>query len=148
MSKLYELYQAAGNEAFSREVAKIAPYFATIEPYFKELRPGFAEVLVQNRTEVHNHLGTVHAIAMCNGAEAAAGLMTEVSIPKDFRWIPIGISARYLAKATTDISVIADGSEIVWTEAGDKDIPVTIRDQAGTEVCMATITVKISPANN
>ncbi|WP_163338442.1 hotdog fold domain-containing protein [Desulfopila sp. IMCC35008] len=144
MSKLYKLFQTAGNEVFSQEVSKIAPYFSTIEPFFKELRPGHAEVTVKNRKEIHNHLGTVHAIAMCNGAEAAAGLMTEASIPAGFRWIPIGMSVKYLAKATTDITVIADGSNINWGEAGDKDIPVSIRDQAGTDVCSATITVKIS----
>lgn len=144
MSKLYELYQTAGNEAFSKEVSKIAPYFSTIDPFFEELRPGHAEVTVKNRKEIHNHLGTVHAIAMCNGAEAAAGLMTEASIPKGFRWIPIGMSVKYLAKATTDITVIADGSSINWEKTGDKHIPVSIKDQKGTVVCSATITVKVS----
>lgn len=144
MSKLYKLYQTAGNEVFSKEISKIAPYFSTIDPLFNELRPGYAEVTVANRKEIHNHLGTVHAIAMCNGAEAAAGLMTEASIPQGFRWIPIGMTVKYLAKATTDITVIADGSEINWEKAGDKDIPVSIKDQEGTEVCCATITVKIS----
>jgi acyl-coenzyme A thioesterase PaaI-like protein len=144
MSKLYQLYQTAGNEVFSKEVAKIAPYFATIAPYFNELRPGYAEVTVKNRKEIHNHLGTIHAIAMCNGAEAAAGLMTEVSIKKGFRWIPVGMSVKYLAKATTDITVIADGTNITWEVAGDKDIPVSIKDQEGTEVCSAIITVKVS----
>lgn len=145
MSKLYELYQAVGNEAFSREISKIAPYFATIDPMFVALRPGYAEVTMPNTPKVHNHLGTVHAIAMCNAAEIAAGLMAEVSIPHDCRWIPTGMNVRYLARATTDLRAIASGSAIDWSSSGDKDIPVSITDASGVEVCTAEITVRVSP---
>jgi acyl-coenzyme A thioesterase PaaI-like protein len=144
MSKLYTLYQAVGNEVFSREISKIAPYFATIEPSFVELKPGYAEVTMPNTPKVHNHLGTVHAIAMCNAAEIAAGLMTEVSIPTTLRWIPTGMNVKYLTKATTDLRAIADGSGIDWTVPGDKDVPVSITDSAGIEVCTAFITMNVS----
>lgn len=144
MSKLYELYQAVGNEAFSREISKIAPYFSTIDPMFVELRPGYAEVTMPNTPKVHNHLGTVHAIAMCNAAEVAAGLMAEVSIPKGCRWIPTGMNVRYIARATTDLRAVANGEAIDWTTIGDKDIPVSITDTEGIEVCAAEITVRVS----
>jgi len=144
MSKLHELYKAVGNEAFSREITKIAPYFATIEPRFVELRPGYAEVTMPNTPSVHNHVGSVHAIAMCNAAEVAAGLMTEVSIPTSYRWIPVGMNVRYLARATTDLKAIADGSGINWELPGYKDVPVSITDSKGVEVCRAEITMKVS----
>lgn len=144
MSKLYALYQAVGNSAFSREITKIAPYFATIDPQFVELRPGYAEVTMPNTPKVHNHLGTVHAIAMCNAAEIAAGLMTEVSIPADCRWIPTGMQVRYLARATTDLRAVADGAAIDWNELGDKSVPVSITDANGLEVCAAEIIVRVS----
>ena len=144
MSKLYELYKAVGNEAFSHEITKIAPYFGTIDPMFVALRPGYAEVTMPNTPEVHNHIGSVHAIAMCNAAEVAAGLMTEVSIPKTCRWIPVGMSVKYLARASTDLRAIADGSGIDWEIPGDKDVPVSITDTEGVEVCCAEITMKVS----
>ena len=144
MSQLYDLYKAVGKEAFSREVMKFAPYFATIDLRFLELRPNLAEVFVENRPEVRNHIGTVHAIAMCNAAEAAAAIMCDVSIPETSRWIPIGINARYLAKATTDITAVATGDTIDWEEHGNKDIPVSIRNTAGEEVCSVVISVYIS----
>lgn len=144
MSALYELYQAVGNAAFSREVSKIAPYFATIEPMFVDLKPGYAEVTMPNTPKVHNHIGTVHAIAMCNAAEIAAGLMTEVSIPKSCRWLHTGMNVKYLTKATTDLRAIADGSQIDWLTPGDKDVPVRITDTSGLEVCIAAITVRVS----
>lgn len=145
MSQLYELYKHAGNAAFTQKICEIAPYFSTIDPLFVDLRPGYSEVTMPNQKKVHNHLGTVHAIAMCNLAEIAAGLMTDVSIPPSWRWIPIGMSVKYLAKAKTELRGIADGQSIDWTTEGDKDVPVTITDTNGTKVCIASITVKISP---
>ena len=93
---------------------------------------------------VHNHLGTVHAIAMCNLAEIAAGIMTDVSIPENYRWIPVGMKANYLEKAQTDLIGIADASEIEWEIEGFKDVPVSILDENNTLVCSVLITVKIS----
>jgi acyl-coenzyme A thioesterase PaaI-like protein len=143
MSQLYDFYKAAGNEAFSRQLTKTVPYFSTIEPMFVDLRPGYAEVTMPNTPKVHNHLGTVHAIAMCNLAEIAAGLMTDVSIPESCRWIPIGMTVKYLAKATTDLRAVADGDGIDWLP-GDIEVPVRITDTTGLEVCAALITVKVS----
>ncbi len=144
MSQLYDLYKQTGNAAFSKKICEIVPYFETIEPQFVVLQPGYAEVTMPNTPRVHNHLGTVHAIAMCNLAEIAAGLMTDVSIAETCRWIPIGMNVRYIAKAQTDLRGIADGRGIDWTNPGDKDIPVSITDKNGLEVCSATITVKVS----
>lgn len=144
MSKLYELYQAVGNELFSKEISKIAPYFATIDPMFIDLKPDYAEITMPNTSKVHNHLGTVHAIAMCNAAEIVAGLMTEVSIPKNCRWIPTGMNVKYLAKATTDLRAVAKGDDIDWETPGEKDVPVTITDTNGLEVCAAAITMLVS----
>jgi hypothetical protein len=53
----------------------------------------------QAAARVQNHIGTVHAIALCNLAELCAGLVTDVSIPRDMRWIPQDMTVRYLRKA-------------------------------------------------
>lgn len=58
-----------GKLAFSRAISWKAPYFASISPRFEELRPGYARVSMRKRRAVANHIGTVHAIAMCNLAE-------------------------------------------------------------------------------
>jgi acyl-coenzyme A thioesterase PaaI-like protein len=144
MSQLNDLYKAVGNELFSQKICEIVPYFATIDPQFVDLRPGYSEVIMQNTHKVHNHLGTVHAIAMCNLAEITAGLMTDVSISDTCRWIPVGMRVRYLAKAKTSLRGIADGSEIDWSTTGEIEIPVSITDTDGIEVCAVIITVKVS----
>jgi uncharacterized protein (TIGR00369 family) len=145
LSKLYALYQQLDKESFSKIVCEIAPYFATIDPLFIELRPGFSEVTMPNTRKVHNHIGTVHAIAMCNLAEIAAGLLTDVSIPEEWRWIPIGMHVRYLAKAKTDLRAISKAEHVDWLTPGEKEVPVSITDSEGTVVCEVTISVKINP---
>ena len=143
MNQTLSMYQQMGNEAFSKAVANFAPYFATIEPMFTELRPGYAEVTFANRRAVHNHIGTVHAIALCNAAELAAGTMTTVSIPEGRQWIPVGMSVQYLAKAKTDMRVVANGESLAWDQVGNLEVPVDAYDTEGKHVFTARITMNL-----
>ena len=143
MSEILKLYKSAGNKEFTKMVTDFAPYFSTINPMFEDLKPGYAEVKIPNTKNVHNHLGTVHAIAMCNAAELAAGIMTDASIPEDHRWIPVGMSVKYLAKAKTDLKTIAAGDGIDWSATGEIKVPVSIYDTNETEVFSALITMNI-----
>lgn len=58
-----------GKWLFSKVICWKAPYFSTIAPRFEELRPGYARVSMKKCRAVHNHIGTVHAIAAGNLAE-------------------------------------------------------------------------------
>ena len=85
-----------GNSAFgrwltSKAVCFVAPYFSTIKPLFTIMKPGHVEITMKKRRAVHNHINTVHAIAMCNAAELVGGVCLDVSLSADFKWIPIGI---------------------------------------------------------
>jgi len=115
-----------GSRIFSVLFAQKAPYFATIRPRFVDIRPNHAELVIPKRRRVHNHLGTVHAIALCNGLEAAMGALAEASIPADKRWIPKGMEVSYTAKATSDITCIAETDPGQWA-SDDPDLPVRVR---------------------
>ena len=143
MSQTLSMYQSVGPSAFSNMACQMAPYFGTINPEISVLAPGRSEVKVPFRKEITNHLASVHAIALCNAAELAGGMMTEVSIPSGARWIPKGMSVEYLAKAKTSIHAIADGSDIDWQTSGDKIVPVEIFDEAGVKVFTARITMNV-----
>jgi len=143
MSQALAFFNAAGTEAFSKMVCQMAPYFSTITPSFVDLKPGRAEITVPFRKEITNHLGTVHAIAMCNAAELVAGTMTDVSIPTGARWIPKGMTVEYLAKAKTDLRAVADGATVDWQQEGDIVVPVEVFDTAGTKVFSARITMNV-----
>ncbi len=124
-----------GARLFSFAFTRKAPYFASIRPRFVDIRPDYAELVIPDRRRVHNHLGTVHAIALCNGLEAAMGALAEASIPPDKRWIPKGMEVAYTAKAAGDIRCIAETDREQWLSA-DPDLPVRVRgvDRDGTIV--------------
>ncbi len=143
MSQFLEMYKNVGAEQFSKLVTQVAPYFSTIDPEFVELRPGYAEVLLRNQKKVHNHIGSVHAIAMCNAAELVGGTMTDASIPKGARWIPQAMSVKYLAKAKTDLKVVADGEGIDFSQPGEIVVPVAAYDNEGTKCFTADITMNV-----
>ena len=120
-----------GSRLFSIAFARKAPYFATIRPRFTVIRANRAELVIPKRCRVHNHLGTVHAIALCNGLEAAMGALAEATIPADKRWIPKGMTVAYTAKATSDITCIAETDAAQWASDAlpdtGGDLPVRVR---------------------
>ncbi|BBY44016.1 hotdog fold domain-containing protein [Mycolicibacterium celeriflavum] len=137
-----------GSRVFSAAVIARVPYFASIVPHVVRMEPGYAEVTVPKWFFVHNHLHTVHAIASCNAAEMAMGMLMEATVPASHRWIPKAMHVEYLDKATTslraqarlappDFSSITDGTDVV--------VPVSVVDRAGTEVVHADITCWVTP---
>lgn len=135
-----------GKWAFSRLLCLKAPYFGSIRPRFEALRPQYCEVRMRKRRAVLNHIGTVHAVAMCNMAELAGGTMTEVTIPPTHRWIPKGMTVKYLKMAKTDLVVIATPqSQIDWSVPGEFKVSVVVRDQHAEPVIEALITMWVAP---
>lgn len=142
--------QPGGTRLFSAAAMMRVPYFASIAPHVVRMEPGYAEVRVPKWFFVYNHLHTVHAIASCNAAEIAMGMLMEATVPTSHRWIPKAMTVAYLAKATTslraqarldppDFTAITEGVEIV--------VPVSVVDKSGTEVVHADITCWVTPAH-
>ena len=152
MSQLESLWNATnrvpvvGKKIFSLAFSQKAPYFGTIRPTVTELRPNHAEVRIRDRRRVHNHIGTVHAIALCNGLEMAMGALAEVTIPSEKRWIPKGMEVAYTAKASGDITCIAETDQEQWDTA-DGDLPVRVRGirEDGTVVVEGVIRLWVTP---
>ena len=135
-----------GKWLFSRLICFKAPYFSSVRPTFVALRPGYCEVTISKRRAVTNHLGTVHAIAMCNMAELAAGIMSEASVPGSHRWIPKGMTVEYLKKAGTDLRAVAAVAPLPgFGAAFEMPVPVTVTDSGGVVVCSAVIRMWVSP---
>jgi acyl-coenzyme A thioesterase PaaI-like protein len=137
-----------GSQLFSVAAMARVPYFASVLPHVRRMEPGIAEVDVPKWFFVHNHLHTVHAIASCNAAEIAMGMLMEATVPTTHRWIPKAMNVQYLAKATTslratarldppDFDAIREGTEIT--------VPVSIVDRSGAEVVHADITTWVTP---
>jgi acyl-coenzyme A thioesterase PaaI-like protein len=139
-----------GSRLFSAAAMLRVPYFASIVPHVVRMEPGYAEVTVPKWFFIYNHLHTVHAIASCNAAEIAMGMLMEATVPTSHRWIPKSMNVAYLEKATTalraqarlepvpDFVAVTDGVDVV--------VPVSLVDKSGTEVVHADITCWVTPA--
>ncbi|ASR04594.1 MULTISPECIES: hotdog fold domain-containing protein [Gordonia] len=140
---------ALGNVLFSLGLVAKAPYFGTVFPLVQEMEPGYARVTAPNWFGVHNHIGTFHAIAACNLAEAAMGVLMEATTPTSHRWIPKAMETRYLAKATTRLTAEARLAEPIdlatITEGTDVTVSVSIVDTKGVEVVHCDITTWVTP---
>lgn len=135
-----------GKWLFSRALCLKAPFFGTIRPLFAALRPEFCEVRFAKRRRVLNHLGTVHAIAMCNAAELAAGTMTDVTVPASHRWIPKGMKVEYIKPAKSDlIAVATPEGPMPLDQAGPYVVNVVLTDRDAAPVFKAQITMWVSP---
>jgi acyl-coenzyme A thioesterase PaaI-like protein len=140
-----------GKRVFSFLFGQKAPYFASIRPRFVSIEPHRVELLIPKRRRVHNHLKTVHAIALCNGLEAAMGALAEATIPADKRWIPKGMEVAYTAKATSDITCVAETDPEQWTSDAlpdsGADLPVRVRGfrDDGTVVIEGVIRLWVTP---
>jgi acyl-coenzyme A thioesterase PaaI-like protein len=150
MPRVLDLWNATsplplGRRIFSALFARKAPYFASVHPRFTELRPHHAELVIRKRRSVQNHIGTVHAIALCNGLEAAMGALAEVTIPAHKRWIPKGMEVSYTAKADSDITCIAETDPEQWT-GDDPEVDVRVRGvrRDGTVVIAGTIRLHVT----
>jgi hypothetical protein len=91
----------------------------------------------------------VHAIASCNAAEIAMGMLMEATVPTSHRWIPKAMSVQYLATATTSLCATAridipDFDAI--TEGTDLVVPVSVTDRRGVAVVHADITTWVTLA--
>jgi hypothetical protein len=148
--KVLDLYERAtkvpvvGRGAFSLAFALKAPYFLTIAPTLVELRPNHAEVRVRKWWGVHNHIGTVHVIAVANGLEMAMGALAEATIPPHLRWIPKGMQLEYLAMSDSTLLATADTDPSDWEQPGEIDVRVRATRQDGTVVVLGSIRLHVS----
>ena len=136
-----------GRWLFAKLVCWKAPYFASIAPRIEVLEPGRGVASIAHRRRVTNHLGTVHAIALCNLAEFIGGLTCDVSLPPSMRWIPKGMDVRYLKKAVGRMRATATPAFAPHDAAEGYELPfeVVIEDPQGDAVLRAVIAMWISP---
>ncbi|WP_370944405.1 hotdog fold domain-containing protein [Amycolatopsis sp. cg5] len=151
MTSTYALWtrlaaKPGGKQLFSAAMCLRVPYFRTIVPSVKEIKPGRCEVTSPKWWGVYNHIGTYHAIAACNLAEIAMGMLAEATLPPTHRWLPKGMTVNYVAKAETSLRAVAELPSIpdFGDEGFELPVPVTITDTAGKPVVTATITIWVT----
>ena len=142
---LFERFTAIplGSVLFSRALTFRAPYFSTIHPHITDLRPGYCRVGIKDRRSIRNHIGSIHAGALCTLSELTGGLAVEATLKSNLRWIPREMTVQYVKRARGNLvgECFIDPSVLV---PGDVEVPLEIQDEEGDTVLKAVIVFYLS----
>lgn len=134
-----------GKALFSRLLGRMAPYSGSITASVVGLAPGRAEVHMQDRPRLRNHLQSLHAVALVNLAEIAGNVALAYSLPDDARFIVSGLEIEYLKKARGTIVAIGECPIPRTSARATYDVTVSLRDQSGDEVATAVLHSLVGP---
>ena len=134
-----------GRALFTRAFQLAAPYSGTIPVRVTDLAPGRATADMRDTRAVRNHIGTVHAIALCNLAETVMGLVAEATIPKTHRWIPKAMQVEYRARARGTLSAEARlATDGALPDGGALAVAIDVHDRGGVLVFRANIDIWVT----
>jgi acyl-coenzyme A thioesterase PaaI-like protein len=135
-----------GMHLFTTAVRAVAPYFLTVPAVTETLEPGRATVRMRHALWVRNHLGTVHAIALCNLAEVSMGLVAEATVPTSHAWIPKGMTVEYKAIARGTMHAVATlDLPVDLSTAQEVPVAITVKDDKDATVFTAEIRIWVRP---
>lgn len=134
-----------GRWLFSRLLGFLNPYSGAVGARVEALEPGYARLTLRERRAIHNHLNSIHAIALANVAEMASGLAVLAALPPAARGIPTAIAIDYRKKARGTLTAECRCELPDVTVDDTHRFTSTVRDAAGDEVARATVTWKLGP---
>ena len=135
-----------GRLIFSFLLGWVVPYSGSIGARVTRFAPGACELQLPDRRRVHNHLNSIHAIALINLAELASGLAMLSGLPPTARGIVTHIEMDYEKKARGLLTVrsTARTPGII-----DKDMEHTVEaeifDLSGDRVAIGRIIWRLGP---
>ncbi len=134
-----------GKAVFSRLIGRAAPYSGSIHASVSVLRAGYAEVHMQDRRSIRNHLDCIHAIALANLGELAGNIALAYSLPDNARFIVSGMEIDYLKKARGTITAVGEPPIPRASTRAQIDVPVTLRDASGEDVAKVILHSLVGP---
>ena len=135
-----------GPRIFSVVFGWKVPYSGSIRPRIQVLEPGHAVVQLRDRRGVRQHLGSVHAVALCNLGEMTSGLAMIAALPPSVRGIVTRIEVEYLKKARGLLTATSSARPPdSVTESIDHPVQAEIADEAGDIVSRVTVHWRLGP---
>lgn len=131
---------------FSRLLGLTVPYSGSIRPRVRVLEPGRAVVEMRDRRRLRQHLGSVHAVALCNLGELASGLSMLAGLSGDVRGIVTRLEVEYLKKARGRLTATSDARPPERVEEPvDYPVRADIEDESGEVVARVTVHWRLAP---
>jgi acyl-coenzyme A thioesterase PaaI-like protein len=140
------LSQVPGGKAvFSKAIGRAAPYTGNIDARVRQLQLGFAQVTMNDRRPLRNHLKCLHAVALVNLVELTGNLALAYSLPDDGRFIVSGLSVEYLKKARGTITAESIAPIVETAEKKAYLVEVVLRDADDDIVVRGTLNTLVGP---
>ena len=134
-----------GKHLFSRLIGVAAPYSGSVGAVFEDLAPGHARVTLRDRRAVRNHLHSIHAVALVNLGELAAGGAMTYSLPDDARFIVTGLTIDYLKKARGTITAVCNCEIPLSNEQREYELPVALLNESNVAVARLVLRALVGP---
>ena len=134
-----------GKYLFSKLLGLINPYTGSMNARFIELAPGYAKVQLREHRAIHNHLNSIHAVALINLAEVTSGLSLLMGLPRDMRGIPVHLSIDYHKKSRGLITCECRCTPPATSQRQEFDLTCTLKNEAGQLVADARAKWIIGP---
>jgi acyl-coenzyme A thioesterase PaaI-like protein len=97
-----------GRTIFSKMIGETAPYSGTLGAQVEKLERGHAELSLEPRRRLKNHLNSIHAVALMNLGEMCSGTCLMYSMPDDMRGIVAKMDMEYIKKARGRLLAVCD----------------------------------------
>lgn len=136
-----------GKWIFAKLIGLTVPYAASLSARVTRLEPGIANVLLNDRRAVRNHLKSIHAAALAHLAELAANLALMSLQPEQGRWIVTGMDVVFKKKARGPITAAVSIGDVDWSRAGDLSGRAELLDGSGNVVATVTQHWRVGPSS-
>lgn len=132
-----------GKNLFSKVMGWIIPYTGKMAACVQKIEPGYAEVQLQDRRKVRNHLNSVHAIALANVGEFCCGLALFSRSPANAQAILVNLSCTYLKKARGLLTASSNFDVTEFKSDTEYPLKAEIKDSKQEVVAIVNTTWKI-----
>lgn len=123
----------------------MVPYTGALGARIESLEAGSSVVRLEDRKAIHNHLESIHAVALANLAELASGTAMLTALPPGTRGIVTRLEIDYLKKAR---GTVVAKSKVKLREISGPTVllpEAEITDEEGDVVARARVTWHVSP---
>ncbi len=142
LSKLVSQFSGLEKEqqiaGMSKAVGGFVKYTGFSGVRYEKMTHNEVVVSLENKTEVQNHIGQLHAAAMILLAETATGMVVGMNVPDDRIMLVKKLDTAFVWRSTGAMKAVATLSDeqvqhIMDTEKGELFVPVLITDETGAE---------------
>jgi len=138
VEQINKLPQPERQNKLSSLIGSMIKYAGYSGVVIEELKHTSSVVSLQNRTEVQNHVGTIHAVAMILLAETATGILIAMNLPEDKMILAKKMNTSFVKRSTgamkATASITQEQIDLIGSqEKGELVMEVVVTDETGIE---------------